>query len=311
MASFIPPRIKGRLHALMSYIRMLFIVLYFVFSFAKFDLVVVDQITLPIPILRLFKYKVLYYCHFPEALLNDNKRTFLVVIYRKIIDTIEILCMYLANVICFNSEYTRSSLEATFPSMRKWKGGKYIVYPCMQAPPAKVMPQPQLNSLISPKEYLLTVNRFETRKRLDLCLEAFALAIKKCEKLRNDQNFKLVLAGGLDAKNADALVCRRELADLAKKLQIDHRVVMRENITQEEKEYLLSNSYLFLYTPPNEHFGIGPIEAMIRSVPAVGINNGGPKETIENGETGFLLRSDPAEWSDCIVDMVSGLIYLD
>ena len=110
---------------------MLYITLYFVFSFAKFDLVVVDQITLPIPILRLFRYKVLYYCHFPEALLNDNKVTPVIKIYRLVMDFVEQICLWFANIICFNSQYTRSNVENRFTFMKKWKGSKYIVYPCV------------------------------------------------------------------------------------------------------------------------------------------------------------------------------------
>lgn len=61
---------------------------------------------------------------------------------------------------------------------------------------------------------------------------------------------------------------------------------------------------MFLYTPPNEHFGIGPIEAMIRGVPVLGINHGGPKETIEDGQTGYLLSTDPKDWAEKIVAIV-------
>lgn len=63
-------------------------------------------------------------------------------------------------------------------------------------------------------------------------------------------------------------------------------------------------AHLFLYTPPNEHFGIGPIESMIRGVPALGINNGGPKETIDDQSTGYLLTLNPQDWADKISTLV-------
>ncbi len=215
---------------------MLFLTLYFVFSFAKFDLVVVDQITLPIPILRLFKYKVLYYCHFPEAMLNDNKVTPVIRVYRFVMDIIEQFCLYFATVICFNSNFTRNTVESTFPFVKKWKGKKYIVYPCVQNPPVNYQ-APEIPEL-NPNNYLLTVNRFETRKRLDLCISAFADALQKDTRLR-ESGMKLVLAGGLDKKNQDALKCRQSLSDQARDLGIRERVVFRENISQEEKEWLL------------------------------------------------------------------------
>jgi alpha-1,3/alpha-1,6-mannosyltransferase len=44
-----------------------------------------------------------------------------------------------------------------------------------------------------------------------------------------------------------------------------------------------------LYTPANEHFGIVPIEAMHLGCVVIACNSGGPLESIEDGETGFLL----------------------
>ena len=238
VCSFLPPRIKGKFHALMNYVRMLFITLYFVFSFRKFDLVVVDQITLPIPILRLFRKKVLYYCHFPEALLNDNKRTFIVIIYRFVVDLIESFCLYFATLICFNSQYTQTNVEQTFKAIKKWKGKKYVVYPCMQNP-AMILPKIP-NAEDFPKDgFLLSLNRFETRKRIDIAVEAFAKAISKSDKVKKS-GLKLVLAGGLDKKNQDALNCREALGKQAEQLGIKDRVVFRENISQEEKEVLLT-----------------------------------------------------------------------
>ena len=245
---------------------------------------------------------MLYYCHFPEALLNDNKRTALVVVYRAVMDFIESLCLRFATVVCFNSNYTQENVEQTFPAMKKWKGYKKVVYPCMLAPPA-TLPTLEHGHLLPAKgQYLLSVNRFETRKRIDLCVEAFARALQQDQTFQKS-GVKLVLAGGLDRSNKDALLCRKTLEEMATRLEISDRVIFRENITQEEKEVLLSNAFLFLYTPPNEHFGIGPLEAMIRGVPCLAINNGGPKETVEDNETGYLLPSEPQAWANSILKL--------
>lgn len=302
VGKFIPARIKGKFAAVFNLIRMLYLSLYLICTWASYDLIVVDQITLPIPLLRLFNFRVLYYCHFPEALLNDNKRTALVVVYRAVMDFIESLCLRFATVVCFNSNYTQENVEQTFPAMKKWKGYKKVVYPCMLAPPA-TLPTLEHGHLLPAKgQYLLSVNRFETRKRIDLCVEAFARALQQDQTFQKS-GVKLVLAGGLDRSNKDALLCRKTLEEMATRLEISDRVIFRENITQEEKEVLLSNALLFLYTPPNEHFGIGPLEAMIRGVPCLAINNGGPKETVEDNETGYLLPSEPQAWANSILKL--------
>lgn len=212
---------------------MFFITLYFVLSCSGSDLVVVDQITLPIPLLRLFRHKVLYYCHFPEALLDDNKPSKLGKIYRFVMDWIEVICLYFATILCFNSNYTKTSVEAVFPSVRKRTIAKYTVYPCMQTPPAIHEPRKEL-----PENFVLSLNRFETRKRIDIAVQAFAMALK-CSNEVKKLKVKLVLAGGLDLKNADARICRGQLENLAKELDISDSVVFLENISEAVKEGLL------------------------------------------------------------------------
>lgn len=233
VAGFVPARIKGKLHGLMNLVRMFLITLSFVFSFTRSDLVVVDQITLPIPLLRLFRYKVLYYCHFPEALLNDNKPSKLGAVYRFILDTIEVVCLYFASVICFNSYYTKENVEHVFPSVKKRATGKYVVYPCMQTPPAVFD-----SSVKLPSNFVLSLNRFESRKRIDVAVRAFAAALKTCKEMQV-KDARLVLAGGLDLKNADAVKCRAELEALATELGVADKVVFMENINETQKEALL------------------------------------------------------------------------
>ena len=67
------------------------------------------------------------------------------------------------------------------------------------------------------------------------------------------------------------------------------------------KSMLLNTAKLLLYTPPNEHFGIVPLEAMLAGVPVLAANNGGPLETVIDGQTGWL-RSVTAteEWTQII-----------
>jgi alpha-1,3/alpha-1,6-mannosyltransferase len=44
---------------------------------------------------------------------------------------------------------------------------------------------------------------------------------------------------------------------------------------------------------------------MINGVPAIGINNGGPKETIADGETGYLLDTSPKSWAEKLQHLVA------
>ena len=71
------------------------------------------------------------------------------------------------------------------------------------------------------------------------------------------------------------------------------------------KAMLLKAAIMLLYTPSSEHFGIVPLEAMLDGVPVLAANNGGPLETVVDGETGWLRSvDDPVAWSDVIIDVL-------
>lgn len=65
------------------------------------------------------------------------------------------------------------------------------------------------------------------------------------------------------------------------------------------KSALLASSQLLVYTPLHEHFGIVPLEAMLAETPVLAANEGGPTETVVDGETGWLRDvSKPDEWTE-------------
>ena len=47
-----------------------------------------------------------------------------------------------------------------------------------------------------------------------------------------------------------------------------------------------------LYPPINEDYGLVPLEAMASSKPVIALNQGGPKETIIEGRTGYLVNNE-------------------
>jgi len=71
-----------------------------------YDVVVADQVSVVVPLLRLFGFKVIFYCHYPDKLLA-GKRGFAKKIYRFFIDLVEELSLLFANKIYVNSLYTQ------------------------------------------------------------------------------------------------------------------------------------------------------------------------------------------------------------
>lgn len=98
------------------------------------------------------------------------------------------------------------------------------------------------------------------------------------------------------------------------------------NFTTSQRSALLSASstLALLYTPENEHFGIGPIEAMVCGLPVLACNSGGPTESVvdpssssfppseekEDAEedelrTGWLREPDSEVWANALLDIVT------
>jgi alpha-1,3/alpha-1,6-mannosyltransferase len=64
------------------------------------------------------------------------------------------------------------------------------------------------------------------------------------------------------------------------------------------KDALLRSARVLVYTPSNEHFGIVPLEAMREGVPVLAANTGGPRESVQDGVTGWLCdAADVAAWT--------------
>ncbi len=52
----------------------------------------------------------------------------------------------------------------------------------------------------------------------------------------------------------------------------------------------MSTMIALVYSPMNEHFGIVRVEAMYMRKAVIACNSGGPKESIVNDSTGYLVE---------------------
>ena len=104
VGNWLPRNVMGRCIALCAYLRMIYAAVY-VLVFCCYDVVFCDQISVCIPVLRLGKGKILFYCHFPDLLLTQRK-TILKKIYRYPLDWLEELTTGLAHQVVVNSKFT-------------------------------------------------------------------------------------------------------------------------------------------------------------------------------------------------------------
>jgi alpha-1,3/alpha-1,6-mannosyltransferase len=83
------------------------------------------------------------------------------------------------------------------------------------------------------------------------------------------------------------------------------------NFTTSQRSALLHTSLALLYTPNNEHFGIGPVEGMLCGLPVLACNTGGPTESIvdighpPSERTGWLRPPEAQIWADGLLEIIN------
>ncbi|PON31624.1 Glycosyltransferase subfamily 4-like, N-terminal domain containing protein [Parasponia andersonii] len=168
--AFLPRHIFYRLHALCAYLRCLFVALCVLVRWSSFDVILVDQVSVVIPLLKLKKStKVVFYCHFPDLLLAQHT-TLLRRIYRKPIDFVEEITTGMADLILVNSKFTASTFANTFKHLDAQGIRPAVLYPAVNVD--------QFDEPKSSKLNFLSINRFERKKNIDLAITAFAMLHK-------------------------------------------------------------------------------------------------------------------------------------
>lgn len=277
------------------------------------DVIFVDQLSICVPLFRILypKAKVLFYGHYPDRLLAKRESGLAGLVkqaYRVPFDTLEGWSTGCADSIVVNSKYTRSVFRKTFPAYnnRPLK----VVYPCVDTKDSSLASE--ATSIWPGKKILLSINRFEAKKDLDLAVKAYA-GLSQEERSRA----RLVVAGGFDPMNPENSRTHKDLQALTESLKLTHAtfkprdtaltdmssedvdVLFLLSIPQDLKQRLLQSASLLVYTPTNEHFGIVPLEAMLAGIPVLATNTGGPLETIYDGRTGWLRSPEKTEqWTD-------------
>jgi alpha-1,3/alpha-1,6-mannosyltransferase len=259
-----------------------------------YDCIILDQVSFPIPLLRLINRNVIFYCHHPDKLLCVERTSTLKKVYRLILDTIEEKTTGMARKILVNSEYTKEVYHEAFPSLTTPPD---ILYPCLREEafelPKNHDHKKVIHTLLGIPEsqklphIITSLNRYERKKNIGLAIRSFR-AFLNYDKV-NPNDFLLVIAGGYDDAVRENVEHYEELSTLAEGLT---NVKFLRSISNEERLTLLQYTDVLTYTPENEHFGIVPVEAMYMGCTVLACNSGGPTESIVDGKTGFLLDAD-------------------
>ncbi|KAH7719819.1 Protein BUS-8 [Aphelenchoides avenae] len=258
-----------------------------VFSDLSPDLVVIDHSASCVPMLkwRFPKCKVLFYCHFPQQLVTPS-RFFLYRWYSILIGMLEEKMFGYADVVMVNSKFTASQFRRVMPTIPKDK--VQVVYPPCDVDSQSISTGGAVSRQKRPaneRYVFLSMNRFWPEKRLDIILEA--AAILKARGLKP----LIQLAGSVMPHIPESRIYYELLQEMRDRLDVGDLIEFLPSPTEEQKFALYRQCDSALYTPPNEHFGIVPIEALEQRRPVIVIDSGGPAETVLEGVTGTKIEA--------------------
>ena len=145
---------------------------------------------------------------------------------------------------------------------------------------AEVMPHPAQELDYrndGPGDFLLSVNRLDRAKRIDLLVEAAAV----------EPTLRVVVAGdGPD---------RPRLEELARARGLNGRVRFAGRVPAAELADLYATCFATFYAPVDEDFGLGPYESFLSGKPVITATDaGGPLEVVHDGSTGRVVEPEPA-----------------
>jgi glycosyltransferase involved in cell wall biosynthesis len=122
------------------------------------------------------------------------------------------------------------------------------------------------------EDFVLSVNRLDRAKRIDLLIEAAAVSPET----------RIVIAGdGPD---------RERLENLARDRGVGGRATFTGRVTDEELADLYARCLGVYYAPVNEDYGLVPYEAFLSEKPVITMTDaGGPLDIVRAGETGLVV----------------------
>jgi glycosyltransferase involved in cell wall biosynthesis len=120
--------------------------------------------------------------------------------------------------------------------------------------------------------FVLSVNRLDRAKRIDLLIEAAAIA----------PDVRIVIAGdGPD---------RERLERLARDRGVDGRATFAGRVSDEELADLYARCLGVYYAPVNEDYGLVPYEAFLSEKPVITMTDaGGPLDIVRERQTGLVV----------------------
>lgn len=211
------------------------------------------------------KYNI-WFCHSPNRPLYDLKEYSLknISLFRKII--LIPFIFFLKKVDQFIIKKNISKIVVNSKNVQKRVRKYYGLDSEVIYPPIKTR-QFHFNRF---DNFFLAVSRLAKEKRIDLIAKSFTKMPDK----------KLILVGNGPEKNK-----------IKKIIKNNSNIKLITNANDKKLIELYSNCLATIYIPIDEDFGLVPLEGMASGKACIAANEGGCKETVIHGKTGFLIKA--------------------
>lgn len=142
--------------------------------------------------------------------------------------------------------------------------------------------------------YFLLPGRIMWTKNIELAIEAFAQA-----RDRLGPTWRLIVAGMVDEKS------KPYHARLLARAQQIGGIEFRVGPSDQELHDLYQGCHGVLFTAFNEDWGLTPLEGMAAGKPVIAVDRGGPRESVLDGDTGYLEPDDPTRFAQRMVEIAA------
>ena len=201
-----------------------------------------------------------------------------------ILKEIDYLSVVNSDSILANSFFTAKRLYSIYGVKAK------VCYPPVDTENFKILTKENIEEIRKKfsSPLILSTGRIVAIKRWEWLLKIMSYIVKE------NSSATLAITGKISKENSNYVQFLRKTA---KKLKVDGNVRFLGFRSQGELVKLYNAADVYVYSVPNEDFGLGPVEAMACGTPAVVWNDGsGPCETVIEGENGF--RAKPYNMED-------------
>ncbi len=227
-----------------------------------------------------------WFCHEPSAFIHIKKwrnaianplKRNLANLFSPLFSIIDKKLTTYADEIFANSNYSKKIIQKCY------QRDSTVIYPGINHSFYTPIPFEQK------KNYILTVGRLTKFKNNDMIITALS-------KIENKEISLYIVGDGEEKEN---------LQKLAKKLNIENRVRIFANISDQEIVQFYAQAKIFILGSKNEPFGIVPIEAMSCGTAVIVDNSGGPSETVLDGKTGKRIDFEVENLTKTINELLS------